>query len=111
MIWKRWWIYKTQAESFKLDDHGVIAVYHYLRTPGPVRLQWLELWMHSTPTHHVSWHKKFHGNVLHSQRRGNFSQKEFKGKKLFIYITASHDINLLSRYRAPLWGQIFAIML
>jgi hypothetical protein len=64
-----------------------------------------------TPTHHVSWHKNFMAMCYTVKRRGNFSQKEFKGKKLFIYITASHDINLLSRYRALLQEQIFAIML
>ncbi len=51
--------------------------------------------------------QKIHGNVLHSQGRGNFSQKKFKGKKLFMYIiTATHD-NLLSCYRAPLVGADF----
>jgi hypothetical protein len=106
MIWKRWGIYRKQAESFKLDDHGVIAVYNYLRTPGPVRLQWLELWMHATPTHHVSWHKNFMAMCYTVKDMGTLARNNLKEKNYF-YMLLLHMILTCWAAIAPVVGADF----
>jgi hypothetical protein len=50
---------------------GVLAVYYYLlRTPGPTH----------SPTHHVSWHKKFMAMCYTVKDVGTLARKNLKEK-------------------------------